>query len=211
MATNKFFTPTENVNEQSLFNSLVVESIQINGVDVKYIKRTYGDIDNILGEVKSSIYKDMYEIEMYSNDYGQNVNENPVMTKFGFNLNDTSEFLVSITRWEETIYDPELLRPREGDLIYVGNSNTLHSSYMNTFYEIRSVRIGMPDKFQLGGVYCYRLTCDIFQPSHDVVQTDNTDIDDFLNNHIDPTQSNQFIEVEQGSVLVETKNPFGEM
>lgn len=50
MATNVFFRNYDNFNEQQLIDDLVIESIKMYGVDVIYVKRSLGAVDEVLNE-----------------------------------------------------------------------------------------------------------------------------------------------------------------
>ena len=47
MSTNSYFTHNTSVNERALVDKLVVESIQIAGLDIQYLPRTNLNIDDI--------------------------------------------------------------------------------------------------------------------------------------------------------------------
>lgn len=213
MSTNKYFNHTTFVSEQNLFDSLMIEAIQIHGVDVMYIKRDIPELDEILREPKFSEFKNTYTIEMYAPDGGIGSNEGFSMSKFGWLVDNNLDFVVSKTRWEIEInsIDSELNRPREGDLIYVGDDSNINNSYINTIYEIKNVKVGNDDKFQFGTNYLYTLICQVYTPSHDTFDTENDDINKWLNDNESKTSINDEIKKEQVEILIPTHNPFGEL
>ena len=68
MATrNVFFNNFESKGEQDLIEDLVIESIQIYGIDTYYMPKTYVDYDNLYGESDLAVYKEYYTVPMYIN------------------------------------------------------------------------------------------------------------------------------------------------
>lgn len=213
MATNQYFNHTTFVNEQNLFNDLMVEAIQMHGTDVMYIKRDIPEIDKILQEPKFSQFKDTYIIEMYAPDGGIGSNDGFSMSKFGWMVDNNLDFVVSKTRWEQDIgmLDNDLNRPREGDLIYVGETTMMNNAYINTMYEIKNVKIGNDDKFQFGTNYVYTLICQVYTPTHDDFETEHININDWMNDNKDKTSINNEVKKEQTEIIVPNFNPFGEL
>lgn len=62
MATNVYFQNYNYFNEQQLIDDLVIESIQIYGVDTFYVTRTVENFDNILNEDDVSIFNTAYPV-----------------------------------------------------------------------------------------------------------------------------------------------------
>lgn len=213
MTTNNYFNLIENVPEQTLFDSLMSEAIQMHGTDVLYIKRDVPELDAILREPKFSTFNDTYTIEMYAPDGGVNSNDNFLMQKYGWMTDNSLDLVVSIRRWEIEVEgnDSELSRPREGDLIYVGDSNSLNSAYINTIYEIKNVRVGNDDKFQFGTNYVYTLVCQVYTPSHDDFDTNVGNLDAWLNDNEDETEINDALQIADDDIVVTTSNPFGDL
>ena len=50
MATSTYFQKFDNVNEQTLLENIIIESIRIYGHDVFYLPRSTANLDNLLGE-----------------------------------------------------------------------------------------------------------------------------------------------------------------
>jgi len=213
MATNKYFNTTSNIVEQDLFQSLMTESIKIHGTDVLYIKRDIPELDEILREPKFSTFKNTHTIEMYAPDGGIGTNNNFSMSKFGWLVDSALELVVSMESWDSTvsIYDDTLLRPREGDLVYIGDSRVLNNSYINTIYEITSVKVGNENRFEFGKNYVYTVGCQIYSPSHDDFDTDNDNMNDFLNDNAHKTEINDVIGTEMDDIVIPSNNPFGEI
>lgn len=213
MAVNKYFNQTRNVPEQSLYSSLVIETIQIWGVDVLYIKRDNLSIDPVLREPTMSTFKDTHSIEMYIPNSDTSQGDQYFMNKLGISFNEIAEAYVSIDRWDQ-VAGRELTRPREGDLIYVGNPQHTHGSFINKMYQIKNVSVGHPENGQFGKNHTYRLVLEIFTSSYETFETSINDIDadyniDIKNEFL--TAINQdSVKIAQEEVMEQTENPFGE-
>lgn len=213
MATNKYFNQVTNVPEQGLFQSLITEAIKIHGTDVLYIKRDIPELDKILREPKFSTFKNTHTIEMYAPDGGISTNNNFSMSKFGWLVDSALELIVSIAVWDKdiSVYDSTLIRPREGDLIFIGDSRVLNNSYINTVYEITSVKVGNENRFEFGMNSVYTVGCQVYSASHDDFETDNIDMNDFLNDNTHKTEINDAIFEEMDDIVIPSNNPFGEI
>ena len=211
MAVNKYFNQTRNRSEQSLFNDLLVEQIQIHGIDIVYIKRENLDVDKILNEPTMSKFKESHVIEVYMPDSEIAQGDQYHMTRVGLNFHEITEFFVSRTRWDEVVGD--MPRPREGDLIYVGNPNHTYQSTINKMYIIKNVTVGHPERAQFGKDHSYRLITQTYVPSHEEFDTDYDDIDSNYNTDIRSeflTAINDASFEEGKKVMVQTENPFNE-
>ena len=65
MALNNYFQTHTHVNEQNLFEDLIVEAVQVFGHEVSYLPRTLNNVDNIFGEDPTSTFESAYPVEMY--------------------------------------------------------------------------------------------------------------------------------------------------
>lgn len=169
MAVNPYFK--EYIGEQTLLNDLVIETIKAMGRDVVYIPRQYINLDQTLGEdTHGSKFTKGYPIEMYLSDVQQFGGERDIVSKFGIQLTDRVNLVLSKTRFEQEIASKEtdITRPREGDLIYF--------PMMEYLFEINFVEDKQPF-FQFGKLTTYNLTCEVFNYSHETISTGNSDID----------------------------------
>ena len=125
MATNQYFNPfpaNQITNEQLLVEDLVIESMKIYGMDVLYMPRTSGDqIDFLFGEDTLKEYTKTFSLEMYLENIQGMEGEGDYISKFGLEIRDEITLLVSRRRFVHTVREEStsLVRPREGDLIYV--------------------------------------------------------------------------------------------
>jgi hypothetical protein len=167
MAKNPYFKYRG--SEQSLVNDLTIEAIKIHGQDMVYIPRTYVDIDQLFGEDVLSKFEEGNYIEMYIDSYDGFEGEGDFIAKFGLEIRDSITLVVSKQRFEQTMsHDSNITRPREGDLIYFPLSKSI--------FEIKFVEHENPF-YQVGNLYTYKLSCDLFRYSHEEINTDFSDID----------------------------------
>jgi len=159
MATNVFFSQAVKT-EQNLIEDLVVESLRMYGHNCYYLPRKIVNEDTILGDAADSKFEDAYEVEMYLEGIEGFEGEGDLYSKFGVEVRDTATFILSRRSWERFVsLDANLatgLRPNEGDLIYFPLSKSV--------FEIKFVEHENPF-YQLGKLYVFKLTCDLFEYS----------------------------------------------
>jgi hypothetical protein len=141
------------------------------GRDVYYLPREFANKDVIFGEDPISKFKGSYKIEMYVNSVGGFEGQGDIVSKFGIEIKDRVELVVSKKRFSNLISreDSDISRPKEGDLIYFPDSDTL--------FEINFVEHENPF-YPLGKLYTYVLSCEAFTYSYETFDTGHTFIDD---------------------------------
>jgi hypothetical protein len=172
MGRNVFFNHAVK-SEQFLYEDLIIEAMEIHGLDVYYIPRTITRLDNILNEDIASVFGDAYMITMYLEDltdgYG---GEQTIMSKFGLEIRDTSNWVVAKRTWENFVgvQNNTIVagRPNEGDLIYI--------PLTGSFHEIKFVEHESPF-YQLGNIFVYKLQCETFEYSNEKFDTGISEID----------------------------------
>ena len=161
MAKNPYFKYQS--SEPRLMEDLIIESIKVNGEDFVYIAREAFDRDYLFGEDINSKFKDSGILEMYLKNYDRN-NGAEIFSKFGLELKDRITLVVSKRRFEEVITAayPDILRPREGDLIY--------SPMTWEIYEIEFVENEVP--FYMGNKnFTYEIAAQTFQYNQEKLET----------------------------------------
>ena len=169
MATNKYFNHFHQKNEQSLVQSLVEESVKIHGIDAIYIPRKQQKYDNTFGEDVLKNFEDYYFVEIYIKNVQSFDGDQDIFTKFGLDIKNQITFSVSRSGFSKNV-GPDLIRPREGDLIY------LPMSTATALYEIQFVKEDTVF-FNLGEFYIYDLQCEQFTFSNENVKTGLDDVD----------------------------------
>lgn len=158
--------------EQGLLDDLIVESIQIMGSDVYYIPRdSYNGIDEIWGETINAKFTKAYMLEMYLANVEGYEGEGDFFSKFGLEIRDTTNIIVSYRSFHRYIPSTIASRPREGDLIYVPT--------MRKLFEIKFVEEELLF-FSIGKrtPYIYELRCEVFRYNNENIETGVEEIDE---------------------------------
>ena len=195
MATNQYFNPfpaNQITNEQLLVEDLVIESMKIYGMDVLYMPRTSGDqIDFLFGEDTLKEYTKTFPLEMYLENIQGMEGEGDYISKFGLEIRDEITLLVSRRRFVHTVRDAsaDLLRPREGDVIYVPLTDAFfeitfveHENDQAMFYTLGRGRGA--------NVYLFALKLKKFVFSNELISTGNPTIDNKIRDYYPRTRIN---------------------
>jgi hypothetical protein len=172
MATNPYINTTGTLlqSEHNLYQDLVDESIQMHGQDFYYIRREQINEDTVFNESTVNAFRLSKIIEMYVEDADGFSGEGDFLSKFGMEVQDQINVIVSIKRFNEEIKDfMSIKNPQEGDLVYW--------PLMDKIYEITFVEDEV-NFWQLGNIYVYRLSLDSFRYSHEIIETGVEEIDD---------------------------------
>ena len=177
MALNSYFLQGS-ASEQRLVQDLINEQLKIYGVDVFYMPRKFVGTDDLMKENIVARFDDSFAIEAYIQNYEGFQGSGDLMTKFGVRTTDELTLVISKERYEDfigTFYtdgaDETKLtsRPKEGDLIYFPLSDSL--------FEIKFVEHENPF-YQLGKLYMYQLTCELYEYEDAIIDTSIAQIDD---------------------------------
>jgi hypothetical protein len=217
MATNVFFQNYNYFNEQQLIDDLVIESIQIYGLDTFYVSRSLQEVDEILNEDDLSIFNAAYSMEMYVKSVDGFQGEGDFLSKFGLQIRDQVTFTVARRTFERfaTRLTPTLVRPNEGDLVYLPLNNkffkVMHVEHESVFY-------------QTGALQVFDIKCELFEYSNERFETGVNDIDQLYDRAkttsvdtlegllaIDPIAKNIYFE-EEGDDIIDFSeiDPFSE-
>lgn len=177
MALNPFFLHGS-PSEQRLVQDLINEQLRMFGVEIYYMPRKFLGTKTVMKENVLATFDDNFVIEAYVQNYEGFQGSGDLMTKFGIRTTDELTLVISKERYDDFIsaFYPdnptdELLvsRPKEGDLIYFPLSDSL--------FEIKFVEHENPF-YQLGKLYMYQLTCELFEYEDEVINTTIEEIDD---------------------------------
>ena len=191
MATNFYFNnfPTDQItSEQLLVEDLVIEAMQIHGMDVYYLPRTSRDsVDMLYGEDTLKQYVTAYPIEMYLENVTGMDGEGDFISKFGLEIRDELSLLVSRRRFKYATGASNLIRPREGDLVYI--------PLIQNFFEITFVEHENDQAMfytlgrgRGGNIYVYSLKMKQFVFSEEVINTGIEEIDEQIRESYKRTQ-----------------------
>ena len=150
---------------------VIVESIQIMGQNVYYIPRESFDAgDMIFGEYAKSKFEKAYSIEAYLANVEGFEGDGDFFSKFGLEIRDTSNFIISRRAFTRGLPTVLRIRPQEGDLIYV--------PLMHRMFEIKFIEKKLMF-YSLGNrePYIYEMRCELFRFSEDAIDTGVKEID----------------------------------
>jgi hypothetical protein len=203
---NKYFHKNQ-THEQNMLNTLVRESIQVQGREYFYLPRNMQVNDLILGEDVVSSFNLAIPLEMYLSDAQGFQGQKEMFSKFGLQIQNTYKLVVSKERWEKevksqfdgvaanaeaTFAKANYLRPQEGDLVYDPMTKFL--------MEIKFVDYDM-EFFSLGKNYVYYLSCEAYLYQNEKIATNVPEIDAFDSLSMDVL--NFQILAEDGTVLTQ--------
>ena len=216
MATNKYFRPFTYGREQDTAEDLIIESIKIYGIDLKYMPRTIIGPDTLLGEDPLSEFNDAIDIEMYIKNTQQFEGEGDFLSKFNLEIRDQITFVMARKRWEQVANEKVLtevgyniqleeantkawansvaLRAESGGLEnYQTNSpipfegDFVYFPLNNKLYEIKFVEHESLF-YQTGTLQVFDMRCDLIEFSGQRFQTGRDPIDTYFET-IDTTET----------------------
>ena len=175
MALNRYFNnfPQQNRlnNEHRLMEDVIVESIEIMGHQVYYLPRdSFDSGDQIFGEYSKSRFTKAYTMEAYLANVEGFEGDGDFFSKFGLEIRDTSNFVISRRAFVKGLPTALRMRPQEGDLIYV--------PLMHRLFEIKFIEKKLMF-YSLGNrePYIYEMRCELFRFSEETFDTNVTEID----------------------------------
>lgn len=212
MSTNFYFQNYDAQSEQDLLEDLVIEAIQMYGVDTFYVPRDINRND-IFREAEYTQFNDAVSLEMYVKNVTGYGGQGKILSMMGEEVRDEMTFSVSVRRFKEEVgrlNTEDLIRPREGDLIYFPPSGKV---FQITYVDQEAVF------YQLGQIQFYDVTAELFEYNNEVFKTgidyldkkynafltDNSDQSgnpedaDFLSN--DKNAQNHDIQIEADKIL----------
>ena len=183
-----------------------------------YIPRSFVGKEDLFGEDRLSRFKNAYPIIMYmENSDGGFQGQGAFASKFGLMMEQSATLTVARRTWTQAVgrYGETILpnRPAEGDLLYFPMTGGL--------FEIMFVQ--HQDAFyQLGKLYTYKLTVELFRYSSEVMETGVTEIDSFMENKSadvtlnapevpDNFGNNSKFRQKADDFVFDVNNPFGEL
>lgn len=174
--TNHYFNNYNARNEQRLIEDIIVESIKIMGFQAFYIPIfNTEDRDILFGEDPLKKFKSAYPIEMYLSTVMNYDGDRDYFSKFGLEIRNEASVIVSKRSFTERI-PSTIIRPREGDLVYVPVVNGVGNLFEITFTDHTK------DFFMLGRKvpYFYELKLEQYRFSQDLIDTGIEDIDSIV-------------------------------
>lgn len=175
MAVNRYFNNFPGQarlnNEHMLIEDVIVESIQIMGHNAYYIPReSFDNGDMIFGEYSKSKFNKAYQIEIFLANVTGFEGDGDFFSKFGLEIRDTSNFVISRRSFARHVPTSMRLRPQEGDLVYVP---ILHKMFELKFVEQELLFHQVGKRLP----YVYELRCEAFRFSEEEINTGVEEID----------------------------------
>ncbi len=229
MATNKYFKYFTYGREQDTAEDLIIESIKIHGLDVKYMPRTIIGPDALLGEDPLSKFDDAIDIEMYVKNTQNFEGEGDFLSKFNLEIRDSMTLVMARKRWEQVSNEKVLtevgynIQLEEANTGRWANSVALRletgstEQYQTTsprpfegdfiyfplnkkLYEVKFVEHEQVF-YQHGKLYTYELRCELVDRMGAIdLNTGNTEIDLIEDNYSQDILVYQFL-YEDGDTL----------
>ena len=168
MKANIHFNHYQYQGEQNLVQDIHDEIIQILGVNVSYLPKEHFDYDLIMGSDDDQRFTKSFLIEMMLEQIDDYIGD-ALLGKFGVQIEETISLIVSQRRFDE-LKIPNYTRPKEGDVIYLPTDRRL---YTITFVDYQA-----PGFLHAGIFPGYRLSCELYTPSHEQIQTEVKHIDE---------------------------------
>jgi len=173
MARNTYFSQGS-VGEKDLYEDMVVEALGIYGQDVYYIPRDIISSDDIINETIESKFTDSYLVEMYIENTDGFDGDSDLLGKFGLEIRDQVSLIVARRSFSRATRGSDMVRPKEGDLIYIPLSKSL--------FELKFVEHEQPF-YQLNNLVVYKLQCELFEYRGEDIDTGLGLIDDVQTIH----------------------------
>lgn len=186
--SNPYFKNTYNPgnNEFELYRRATDEIIEMHGVEFKWITKDLVNPDYIFGEDNLKNFNSNRTVTLYIENYEDFDGVDDMFSKFGFQIDNRLILGIERERFN-TIIGKE---PEIDDLIYHPNSGKL--------FQLKHIKddIGF---FQFNaGKYVYKLTFEIFIPSHEDFDTDIAEVDIFATEtDIDTTDESDDFDAEE--------------
>jgi hypothetical protein len=170
-----------------------------------------------MNEDRLTVFDAAYQMDMYVKTVDGFQGQGDFLSKFGLEIRDQVTFTVAYRTFERfaTKDNPALIRPKEGDLVYMPMNNKF---FKVMFVEHESVF------YQAGALQVYDLKCELFEYSNERFETGVDDVDkhyvDFKTTEInnledmfaaDPIAKNIFYEEKGNDIIDFTEiDPFSE-
>lgn len=139
------------------------------------------------------------------------------MGQFGFEIQASSEWIISKRLFKKINIPKREIRPFEGDLLLVGNYQSTEKDpiYTNSLFEITFVKREYAN-WQLGRYFVWTLNCELYTASDEKFETGNTHIDriqtQYNNENNVENAINDELEVKKENIVDFTEdNPFGSL
>jgi hypothetical protein len=171
MPTSTAFNNFNNSGEQKLLEDLIIEQIQVFGVDMYYLPRSENHYSQLFGFDDQSSYESATLIEMYVNSPGDDFSSSGTfMSKFSDEIRDELSFSIAERTFTKEVTDnyPDIIKPKQGDLVYYPLDKKL---FKITFVNTKAL------PYPMGSLPIYRLSLELFDYSNEFFSTGIDELD----------------------------------
>lgn len=101
---NPYFTFRTAPNEQSLLEGLIIEAIQIYGIDIIYIPKIFVDYDALRGEDPMRAFRRPYTVEAYFENAEGWMGDKNILNQMGLGIEKQAKFVIAKKRFDQVLY-----------------------------------------------------------------------------------------------------------
>jgi hypothetical protein len=173
VTTNPFVNLFNDKADQALYEELIHEAIQFNGVDAFYMpRRSQTQFDPLFGDDPSKMFTEAYPVEVFIETMDK-FQGGELFSKFGLEIRKQAKFLISTRSFNATM--PQGYgRPLEGDILWLPN--------FQAFLEIKYVEdeamfYTFGENQTQNGLYGFSLVCEKWIMAEENIQTGIQEID----------------------------------
>lgn len=204
MVVSVHFNNYNSNSEQKLIEDLIIESIRIHGQDMYYLPRILANEDPIYGESDVKQFNSAHLVEFYIKNIEGFQGDGQFLSAFNVEIRDQINLSIAKRVFNSDVIEKEteveLIRPREGDLIYFPLAKRLFMiNYVNPYEHF----------FQLGNLYTWDIRCEVFEYSSEQFNTGIAEIDQIqkkyslnINDYSLTDEDGAYLKDEDGNYLV---------
>ena len=193
-ANPKFNWNSNLMRNERLLRKHIDEFINQHGIDIKFLPRTFNDLDKLFGEDPTSSFDSAFDLTMYSENIDSfNIGEE-MFGLGGFTSTFTWSLYIEQYRFTD---ETEINEPLEGDIIYI--------PILNKWFEIAHVN-PRAEFYTHGELYVYKIDIRQWEYSAESINvTDDEIIKPEDSNYIEP-DNDVIDDVEKEENIIEDFN-----
>ena len=164
----------DRTEEQSLIQSIMTEAITFHSITATYMPRELRREDVLYNEDILSNFTRTFRIKVYLKNVQGWDGQHDFLSKFGIQVKDSVSIMLSKETFVDVFGDSEIVRPREGDLVYL-------PSPLDALFEVKFVEheTSQGQFYPLGISTFYDLKLETYTNNQENFATGNTSLDVF--------------------------------
>lgn len=226
-----YFNFYDHERRQKMFEDIIINTIRMSGVNLKYIPREIFERDRIYGEDPYTRFEYAVNLEAYPKNVDTFDGAGNIFSKFDFEIKNQITFTIARKRWNQIrtekflTEDGFVLQTEDGNnLIPESSSGVLLEEGSAEGYSIQSekpvpgdlIYFPMVNKlfeiadvkhevmfYQHGKLMTYDLICEVFDYSHEVFETGVDEIDEIETMYQGDELNSLFLLEDGGLLLLE--------